>query len=514
MPKLSHYSFNIFSPPITLFYNEKKKHSRLSSFILSIISILIIVFFTIYFFIKMVTRQKFTAYVYDSFAKTAPEIKADKTGFFHYYTFDGIEPNDKYITVVGYDSKNIYEYIYGKCTEQNLDGLENLIIDKENFLTYGYCIQKSVKISDGSITLATDKNFVWPVIAENGNFCYYFEVKKCSNTSNLFNGETKECASQEEINKYIENEYGATIYVLNNYVDIGALKNPITTYFYALDIQIRSQTYSVYHVNYDLGVINSHQNLFTGEITKTNTIVFSRLDTASGEKIEGKTDLTIAMIYFWRSSKKRVYERKYEGFLDFLTDIGGIYQIIIRTGSLINACFSGYAELIDSIILYNDVKKNIKKNPKTKAKMNIICRYQSMNLSNYNNGNKIVSKNERRENSKNELIISNSKREIKSIDINKINKIENIDINDKHIGFFKYLYFLISECFHYKKDIFKYLDIRKKILSEEFLYQLYFEKYIENFRFINGNESKENFILPNVENMRNFDIFQKTQFNN
>ena len=504
-------SFSLFSPPITFFYNEKKNHSNLSSFIVTILGILAFLFFTIYYFILMITRQKFTAYRYDGYEKIAPEIKGDKTGFFHYFTFDIIQPNDKFISISGYDSNKTYEYIYGKCTEENMKGYENLITDKEKFLTYGYCIQKSVKLSDGNITLVTDKNFVWPTIAEGGNFNYYFEINKCSNTSNLFNGVNIECASEEEINNYLKKEYGGTVYILDNYVDVGSFKNPITTIFYDLDLQISSQTYSVYHIIYDLGEINCHHNLITDEITKINTIIFSRIESSSAEKPEGQTDNTMAIIYFWRSSKLKVYERKYDGLLNFLTNIGGIYQIIMRICSIIDLCFSGYAELIDSKNLYNNTKKNVKKNSKSKNKVNKINKYLKMNISN-NNKCKYINcvNNEKSINSKRELMLKNIKRGRNNIITNEI---KNIDMNNKNIGFFEYLTYLFFGCFNENKEILKYLDIRKKILSEEFLYQLYFENYDENFKFDYVVESKENLIVHRVENTKTYDTLQNSKAN-
>ena len=498
-------SFNLFSPPITLFYNKKKNHSRLPSFILTILGVLLLVYFTLYYFILMITRKNFTAYVYDSYLKIPPEIKGDKTGFFHYYTFYGKEPNDKYITMSGYDGDYNYEYIYGKCTEENMKGIENLIKDKEEFLNYGYCIKKSVRLSDGNINLVTDKNFVWPTIAEGRSVCYYLEINKCSNKTNSYTAEVKECASEEEINKYFENLQYGILNVLDNYVDVGLFKNPITSYFYKLNVILSSKTYKINHIIYNPVIINSHQNLITGKITKTNSIIFSRVDSAVGEKIEGQTEHTIAKIYIWRSFKVKIYERKYEGLLTFFTNIGGIYQIIMRICSLIDLFFSGYAELIDSKILYNDIKNIINKKEKSKNNIIINNRHQSVNLLNSNNYRYIIDKNQIA--SKKEFIHkSNIQIGMKNISINKL---KNVDMDDKDIGFFKYLYYLFSGCFYYNKDIFQYLEIRKKVLSEEFLYQLYFEKYIENFKFCCAEDSKVNLITPDVENMNNFDIFQK-----
>ena len=93
-----------------------------------------------------------------------------------------------------------------------------------------------------------------------------------------------------------------------------------------------------------------------------------------------------------------------------------------------------------------------------------------------------------------------------------------MNIDNKNIGILKYCYFLLlKKCFCYKNNkVFKYLDLRTKILSEEFLYELYFEKHSENFNKCNElYESKENLaVIPDIENMEKFHIQQKIRINN
>ena len=191
---------DFFSPSISLFYKEKKKHSLLISFILSILSILISIILILVYFFQMIGRKKFISYFYESFAENPPEVKADKSGFFHYYVIKGIKPNDKYINVEGYenyyytymaskdfyDHKTKYKYIYGKCTKNDMRDIEEIIEDKETFLNYGYCIKKLIRFSDKKIILKTDKDFVWPVIAKGGNFVYSLIISKCSTFPDIY----------------------------------------------------------------------------------------------------------------------------------------------------------------------------------------------------------------------------------------------------------------------------------------------------------------------------------------
>ena len=133
-----------------------------------------------------------------------------------------------------------------------------------------------------------------------------------------------------------------------------------------------------------------------------------------------------------------------------------------------------------------------------------------MYLSNNNNCKYInCINNEKSINSKRELMVKNIKRGINNINTNKI---KNTYMKDETIGFFEYLYHKFFGCFSNNKHIFKYLEIRKKILSEEFLYQLYFENNDENSKFNFASESKENLIVSEVDN-KNFDILQYSRSN-
>ena len=71
---------------------------------------------------------------------------------------------------------------------------------------------------------------------------------------------------------------------------------------------------------------------------------------------------------FWRSSRLQIYEREYDGFITFISNIGGPIQLIYVC-SIIGIYFSEYAELIDSEKLYKDITNNIKEKSKIKNNM-------------------------------------------------------------------------------------------------------------------------------------------------
>ena len=316
---------DFFSPSITLFYNEKKNHSQTASFILSILSILLSIIIIFMYFFQMIDRKKFTSYFYDSFVQIKPEVKADKTGFFHYYVIKGIKPNEKYINVEGYESKyntytvgedfkdrkTKYKYIYGKCTKNDMRDIEEIIEDKETFLNYGYCIKKLIRFSDKKIILTTDKDFVWPIIAEGGNYVYSLIISKCTTIPDPFTGEKNNCASSEEIDNYLKSVDGGYLYFLDHYIDVGKYKNPIVSNFYSaeMEIKLNLQYYIAININYNAATLYSQNNLITDKKTKTDTIIFTRNEIYYVDKVTNISDHILVMVSFWRSSRLKVYER-------------------------------------------------------------------------------------------------------------------------------------------------------------------------------------------------------------
>ena len=76
------------------------------------------------------------------------------------------------------------------------------------------------------------------------------------------------------------------------------------------------------------------------------------------------------MVSFWRSSRLQIYEREYDGFIAFISNIGGAIQIIILICSIFGKYFSKYSELIDSQKLYKEIINIIKEKAKIKDNMN------------------------------------------------------------------------------------------------------------------------------------------------
>ena len=477
---------DLFTPLITLSYNNIDKYSSIPSIILSFFGILLTVSITVFYIVQLLQRKNFSAYFYDRYLKNPPEISLDKKGSFHFLILnDDIIPNDKILTVIGYNnlpsyylggsnypvessiSSSNYTYIYGHCTTEDMKGIENVLTNKEDFLNYGYCIKKAIRLSDKKTISVKEKNFIWPKISnkDNAEIPYSINVIKCSKEPDPFTNKIKECESMDTIDNILQSLVSARFYFLDNYIDVGIFKNPVIPYFYEVSNQVglKLTTFNINHINMNPAVINSHQDYLFDSITKTYAAIFQKVNIVAMKKESYSSDILCSFV-FWEKDRLQVYERIYTGLFDLLSNVGGFYKVIMSTLSFINIVFYRYAEFKDAQVLYDRAEK------------------LGTSLKSKKNFSKSVFQN------------------------NKIYKQrKEINIKNTKIHFCKFLCVnTFSCCFTKKaKECLKYLELKRKILSVEFLYFLYFRKYHKNQNneeIKNENKTEQNVIRKKDEN--------------
>jgi len=140
--KFSFEIFDILSPEITLFYKGKVHHSSIYSAILSLISIIIIITFSI-IFLQDLKRKNPSAFFYNRFLEEIKPIPYNSTGLFHLLNLTDekfpYEPN-KIFTIVGIDNymyhfdfnniESFDHYLYIKL--MNIKEKKNKILTFEN----------------------------------------------------------------------------------------------------------------------------------------------------------------------------------------------------------------------------------------------------------------------------------------------------------------------------------------------------------------------------------------------
>jgi hypothetical protein len=124
--------FNFVSPPITLYYKKKLKHNNIGSIIISIISLLLIISFSIIFSLDFFLHKNPINYYYIKYVEDTGKYIFNSDSIFHFITLGEEKPNFSYdkraFTIIGVNfygnyrelkSGNYFEYdhwIYDKCS--------------------------------------------------------------------------------------------------------------------------------------------------------------------------------------------------------------------------------------------------------------------------------------------------------------------------------------------------------------------------------------------------------------
>ena len=144
--------FDILSPEISLYYKGKLRHSSNCSGCLSIISLLLIIFFSIFFSQDLIYKINPTAFYYNRFINKINPINLNSSGLFHIINLNygtsklefnrlfniiGIENHLRYFNFSNLTSFN--HYIYDYCDENDIIGIKDIfksILEIKMYILY------------------------------------------------------------------------------------------------------------------------------------------------------------------------------------------------------------------------------------------------------------------------------------------------------------------------------------------------------------------------------------------
>lgn len=75
---------DILSPPITLYYEGKEKHSSIPSSILSVLATIIVFIFGIIFILECINKEKPVAYFFNHYVENIGSFPLNSSSLFHY----------------------------------------------------------------------------------------------------------------------------------------------------------------------------------------------------------------------------------------------------------------------------------------------------------------------------------------------------------------------------------------------------------------------------------------------
>ena len=358
---------DILSPEITLFYNHSLSHSSKISGIITIITILIIIFCSIFYIKDILNRDKEVPKVssYNICTQDAGEFPINSSSFFHFISilkgpyhpenedFDFTSFNliglDRYINDYenDIDLTKYNHWLYGFCNEDDIKGINILVT--QNYFSKSACIRKYFNFKEQKYYNTNDPNFKWPKMAHgtfnHNNEFYTIILLKCKKDIlyEVFEDKYK-CKNENNTEEIYKFRGLAHFNFLDQYVDILDYKDPNKKYFYRIENSIDQDNYSINYINFNPSMIETHNGYIFDKSFKELGYIYDRNDVFTYLK---KGD--IHMVYTLRVNNRMSYNKRvYKTIQDILSKVGGIAQAIMAIALFINNFINKYIILYDT----------------------------------------------------------------------------------------------------------------------------------------------------------------------
>ena len=384
---------------------------------------MLIAAFSAPFINDLIQKKNLNAFYYLSFIEDAPTLMINSTSLFHFVNLainghirvnEGIDFTvfNIFGATIAYqaqfDLKEINHWLYGFCDNTDAEGINHLI--SYDFFTKSACLKKYFDHNTKKYYDKGDPNFKYPSISHGSfndkNNIYNLYIIKCGdNMIGDILGEGSKCKTTEEMNQYFD-DLGQTkvfqFYFLNNYVNISSYNNPIKNFIYRLDTPYYPKHYTVSYLNINPAKVNTKDGVILDNGKEEETYIYERNDAYI---IDNENENLYAIYGFILKNIINIYERNYSKINEIISDIGGVFEILIVIASFINSIYNDYIALSDASELLNfliDKEKNLvndeNNNNKEEIKINI-------------NNNSLMS--DREKNKKNEINTKNNEETFK-----------------------------------------------------------------------------------------------------
>ena len=421
---------DFLSPKISLYYKGSLSHSSLFSSILSIISSIIIITFSVYFSLDLIQRKNPDFYYLNRYVEDAGEFPLNSSSLFHFITLGNISRNllgfdfrsfriigfnDKHENMEDKSLKKVDHWIYGLCDENVSKGINDLIEFKE--YKESACIKKYYSSLKKEYYDINDINFKWPILSHgisNPNVkTYHIIIDKCSqDTLDLMFDKKYTCKNDSEMEIFFSGNHGCELYFIDEYIDVSNYKEPNKKFFYRIENTFSKEIYSANNLNFNPSIIRTHNGIIFDNIEEELSYSFDRNDV-----LTYSTDSMNAYMiyYFWLKNRLLIYERIYKRIQDIFSIIGGIVESVTFFSSFINCFYHKYIILHDTKTLLFSSIEEYEKNIQKKINFN-------NSINNENISNDILISNDNQQNFKSTKSLTSVK---KNIDKNKLNIINN-----------------------------------------------------------------------------------------
>ena len=510
-------NLDFLSPSITFYYKGSLSHISILSGIISIITIVIIINYAIYFSFDIFKRKIYQSIFYRNFINDTGIVKLDPSSLFHFVNYaqiiNGVLAYDifdfaKFNIIgtniylnsyldLGKEINNLDHWLYSYCEKDFNTDVE---LFSYSFYEKSACIKKFYNSSEGKYYTKGDPKFAWPEISygtnNNTNKIYSLYVQKCNNkTIKNILGDDHNCKNDYEINTFfnISNPRIINLYFFNNYVNILNYKYPNNQFLYRSEISFKKDQIIQSDLTFDPVLVRSNDGYVFEHIRDDISYKFDRNDVYY-QSNEGTNIYTGFGLFL--TNTREYYERVYKNVPDLFSQLGGIFQVIKIIAMYINSFFNNYIVLADTEktlhslahIEKNIHKKKLSKIKSSKIHMENIEKEKEIDK----NNKKKIEKEELLDSKKNKIEINDTDKKNLSKSCNEL--INNIKEKNTNIGIMNseidnkindkknphsvkeknninnfYYYFLYKIPFTQKKNNpFQFYDrFRMKIISEE-----------------------------------------------
>ena len=494
--------FNFVSPPITLYYKKKLKHNNIGSIIISTISLLLIISFSIIFSLDFFLHKNPINYYYIKYVEDTGKYIFNSDSIFHFITLGEEKKIFSYdkraFTIIGVNfygdyrelkSGNYFEYdhwIYDKCSLNDINDkyiyLENYT---EKYNKRGVCIEYFYNSSSKKIITVNDSDFSYP-IEQHGNsnineIMYGIFIIACQNNSyNNFS-----CYDKLTIYNKIMEAYTYKLYFLSNYIELNNYKEPLIYYYQKVSNLFNGISYTINHMNFNTVKLITYNGIILDNSYDINSYVYITNEKLVTERDESN-DYIYGGFYFWMKNTQQTYTRKYKMIQEICGSIAGIINIIITLAKLFNILFHHFAIYkdlnLDISLNYKSLSNRIIKrstshkilnhslnNIKTVKNNYVNTLNNSNSFNNLENSNNDIIKNEKvkqtyvfplsKNYNKNEILKESSKFSKKFYSLSNINRRRNIKFEDYFFSLYNNNnldYNILNTLYGYKKI--KFLD--------------------------------------------------------
>ena len=362
---------DFLSPSISLFYRGHPSHSSPISGILSIMTVGIIIFFSIFHLKNLFKRDSETpvSATYTYFIEDAGKVPLKAKSLFHFISFQDYKDksvknfNYSYFNVIGFeDTISAYErnnnistydhWLYGFCNNSSdIEGIED--ITTQPFLTYSSCIRKYFNSKNQRYYETNDSNFRYPSISHGTfhpeNKIYSIIIKACEQKilSNVFNGEL----TCKNIKEFDTTSMSIHLNFVDQYFDVLKYKNPIGNYFFRIENKVDVENYSINHINFNPSMLKSNNGYLLDKTENYFSFYYDRNDVFTYKRTDNDN---LYMGYsFYLNNRQKFYERTYQNIQTVLSTVGGSLNIVIFIMTLINDFICSYIILRDFNFLMN-----------------------------------------------------------------------------------------------------------------------------------------------------------------